>query len=56
MILERKRLCDILAVKSRRWVWLAWEEERIDGERILIGIYRTRREAEDDLLTQDINH
>ena len=54
MILEKKRLCDVLRVRARRWVWVAWEDARIDGERILIGIYRTRGEAEDNLLTKEV--
>ena len=50
MIIERKRLCDVLAVKSRQWAWFLWQSDRIDGPRDLIDIYRTRREAEDDIL------
>ena len=50
MIIEKKRLGDVLAVKSRRWVWIAYHDEVIDGERDHVGIYNTRREAEDDLL------
>ena len=51
MILQKKRLCDVLMVRSRRWVWVAYHDEQVDGGTELIGIYRTRREAEEDLLT-----
>ena len=50
MILQKKRLCDVLMVRARRWVWVAYHDEQIEGRTELIGVYRTRREAEEDLL------